>query len=96
MFVVSALVIADAFPARDQAMAGAVFNTIANLGQALGLAIIAIITNTVTMSSEEKGPLRLLAGYRAGFWVAFASMLLTAGIGAWGLRNVGSVGIKRD
>jgi membrane protease YdiL (CAAX protease family) len=104
VYVISAIVISDSFPARDQALAGAVFNTIANLGQALGLALVAILTNAVTQAHEgdpagtalEQSVQAVLVGYRAGFWAAFASMLLTAGIGAWGLRKTGAVGIKRD
>jgi MFS family permease len=97
VFVIAAIVISESFPERDQALAGAVFNTVANLGQALGLAIIAVVTNTVTQNHGEKDTTQgLLEGYRAGFWVAFGWMILTAFVSAFGLRRVGKVGVKRD
>ena len=63
----SALIIMESFPDRDQALAGAVFNTIANLGQAVGLALIAVITNVVSQQHGDQGSTSsLLEGYRAG------------------------------
>ncbi|KAI4153295.1 MAG: hypothetical protein LQ340_002413 [Diploschistes diacapsis] len=97
IFLVSALVISESFTERDQAVAGAVINTIANMGQSLGLAFIAVVTNSVTQSKSDMGSVEgLLEGYRAGFWAAFAWMLLNAVVGTLGLKKVGKVGIKRD
>ena len=80
-------------------MAGAVFNTVALFGQSLGLAIIGVISNAVTQHESSKShDMRnaLLEGYRAGFWTAFGWLLFTCAVGAFGLRKVGKVGIKRD
>ena len=67
LFIASALIVSESFLERDQALAGAVLNTIANLGQSLGLAVIAIISNTVTQAQDDAtSPNGLLAGYRAG------------------------------
>jgi hypothetical protein len=84
---------------RDQGLAGAVFNTIAQFGTSIGLTLFAIISASVTKESSyvQKGsPEALLLGYKAVFWTCFALMLLATGIGAWGLRTVGKVGLKRE
>lgn len=105
VWAVSAIVIADTFPANDQGLAGAAFNTIGNLGQALGLALIAVAMNAVTQAHDnasvagagaEARAAAELAGYKAGYWTVVGSMLLTAVVGGWGLRSTGTVGIKRD
>lgn len=103
VFVVSALVISDSFAEHEQALAGAVFNTVANLGQALGLALTAVVTNTVTLEHKSghgdlasQDTASLLDGYRAGFWLSFAWMVLSGAIGALGLRKAEKIGIKKD
>ncbi|MCJ1331151.1 hypothetical protein MMC10_007838 [Thelotrema lepadinum] len=97
VFLTSALIISESFPERDQALAGAVFNTIANLGQSLGLAVIAVVTNAVTQGQSDAQSVQgLLEGYRAGFWTSFVWMIMAAAVGALGLRKVGKVGVKRD
>ena len=93
------LVISASFPEDTQALAGAVFNTVAQFGTSIGLAIIAIIANVVTQNSNiqnKNSPEALLVGYRAGFWAAFGMMVLICAIGFIGLRHVGKVGMKRD
>ena len=80
-------------------MAGAIFNTVAQFGTSIGLAIIAIISNAVTQGSnyrDKNSPDALLEGYRAGFWAAFGLMILTCCIGGIGLRRVGKVGLKTE
>lgn len=63
----SALIITESFPEQEQALAGAVFNTIANLGQAIGLALVAVITSVVSQGhGPERSSASLLEGYRAG------------------------------
>ena len=54
MFTVAALVITDVFPEKTQALGGAVFQTLAQFGTSLGLAIMASISNSVTDHSEYK------------------------------------------
>ncbi|GME35261.1 uncharacterized protein K452DRAFT_272011 [Neofusicoccum parvum] len=97
LFVVSNLVITNAFPGSTQALAGAVFNTVTQFGTAVGLAIMAVISSNVTSRSDfpnKSSPLALLEGYRASFWACFGAMILSIGIGAFGLRGVGRVGLK--
>lgn len=99
IFTVANLIIADSFSAKTQGLAGAVFNTIAQFGTSIGLTIFAIISSSVTQKSayNNKGsPDALMVGYRAVFWTCFALMMAAAGVGAWGLRKVGKVGLKTE
>lgn len=75
------------------------FNTISQFGTSIGLTIFAIISAGVTEGSSYKdkdSPDALMVGYRAVFWTCFGLMLAASAVGAWGLRRVGKVGLKRD
>lgn len=99
LFTVGILIISNVFPDRTQALAGAIFNVMGQFGMSLGLAVMGVISSSVTERSEytDKGsPQALMEGYRATFWAALACMLLLCCIGAFGLRKVGKVGVKRD
>jgi Na+/melibiose symporter-like transporter len=98
-FTISNLLITSAFPTKTQALAGGVFNTIAQIGKSVGLATSAVIANSVTArsSSEDKqSPEALLEGYRATFWYCFALSWTTLVVCSLGLRNIGRVGVKRE
>ncbi|EED20280.1 MFS transporter, putative [Talaromyces stipitatus ATCC 10500] len=101
LFTVALLVISDVFPQKTQALAGAVFNTVSQFGNSLGLTVMAVISSVTTKHAaaspaddESREP--LLVGYRAGFWGAFAWMMCAFVIGGYGLRKIGKVGLKRD
>ncbi|KAL7917537.1 MFS general substrate transporter [Trichoderma austrokoningii] len=97
LFTIGLLVVSDVFPARMQALAGAVFNTVAQFGTSIGLTIMAVIATSTTNSSklqEKSSPDALMSGYRASFWAAFSWMGLACVIGAYGLRKIGMVGLK--
>lgn len=99
IFTVGIVFISEVFPDQTQALAGAVFNTVAQFGQAIGLALIGVVSDSVTQNSkyaDKSSPGALLAGYRAGFWTCTGWMILTCFIGALGLRKSGRVGLKRD
>lgn len=97
LFTVGLIVITDVFPADTQALAGAVFNTAAQFGSALGLAIMQVISTLVTKENAGKEEaVALMEGYRASFWTMFAFMMLCGAIGGLGLRKTGRVGLKRD
>jgi hypothetical protein len=99
LFTIGLLAVSEEFPAHTQALAGAVFNTVAQFGTSLGLTLIAVVAAAVTESEGERGMGRaeeLLAGYRAGFWMAFAEMGVACVIGVVGLRKMENVGLKRD
>lgn len=96
---VGLLVVSDVFPARTQALAGAVFNTLGQLGISIGLTTMSLISTTVTRDSrlvDKESPQALMEGYRASFWTSLAWMITACVIGGAGLRRVGKVGMKRD
>ncbi|KAJ3469579.1 hypothetical protein MRS44_003644 [Fusarium solani] len=97
LFTVGLIIITDVFPEDTQALAGAVFNTAAQFGSALGLAILQVISTQVTKDSNSKDNVdALMQGYRASFWTMFALMLLCTVVGLLGLRRAGRIGLKRD
>jgi len=99
LFTVSNLAITSVFPSRTQGLAGGVFNTLAQIGTSVGLAVTAIIASSVTAgsSSQDKvSPEALMKGYRATFWTCFAAMVTMLGVSGWGLRRIGKVGLKKD
>lgn len=99
MFTVSNLVITSLFPAKTQALAGGVFNTIAQIGKSVGLATSAVIANSVTENSrikDKESPEALMEGFRAAFWYLFALSCATGVLFSWGLRGIGKVGMKRE
>uniref|UniRef100_L2FV02 Integral membrane protein n=1 Tax=Colletotrichum fructicola (strain Nara gc5) TaxID=1213859 RepID=L2FV02_COLFN len=106
LFVVSALIITSTFPEGTQALASAVFNTFSQFGTAVGLAVVGVISSTVSQSSqsghhagndsEDYSKDDLLKGYRASFWAMFAAAALTCVLGALGLRKVSNKGLKAE
>ncbi|KAL6406681.1 hypothetical protein AUP68_09482 [Ilyonectria robusta] len=97
LFTVGLIIISDVFPDDTQALAGAVFNTAAQFGGALGLAILQVISTTVTEKQTGMEMISaLMEGYRASFWTMFAFMILCAAIGTLGLKNTGKIGLKKD
>lgn len=102
LFIVSNLLITSRFPATTQGLAGGVFNTIAQIGKSMGLALAALIANSITAHSSSSasahhdgGLTARMEGYRGAFWFCFAINGLTLSISLWGLRKVGMVGGKK-
>ncbi|KXJ85706.1 putative MFS transporter [Microdochium bolleyi] len=107
LFTVGLSIISEVFPEDTQALAGAVFNTSSQFGTALGLAVLQIISSSVTktslLESGEAGAdgavartAALLQGYRASFWALFGFMIACVLISVLGLRKVGRVGVKQE
>ena len=97
LFTVGLIVITDVFPEDKQALAGAVFNTGAQFGTALGLAIMQVISTLVSAEHAGMKPSQaLMEGYRASFWTMFAFMLMCAVVGGFGMRKSGKIGLKQD
>lgn len=99
LFTVSNLVITAAFPDKTQALAGGVFNTVAQIGKSVGLALSAVIAGIITSQSkvtDKSSPPALLEGYHAAWWFCLATSLSTLVVSLWGLRNVGKLGLKRE
>ncbi len=97
LFTVGLIVVSDAFPEDTQSLAGAVFSTAAQFGNAFGLAVMQIVSSSVTRNSkDESGVGALLEGYRASFWTMLGFMMLCVVLPGIGLRGAGKVGLKRD
>ena len=99
LFNVSNLVITTNFPNEKQALAGGVFNTVAQLGNSIGLAVTAMIAAAVSDSAERGGrsySYAMLQGYRSGFWTCFAAAVIAVLISSIGLRKAGKVGMKKE
>ncbi|EAS32112.3 MFS transporter [Coccidioides immitis RS] len=94
VFTVAHLLITDIFAPSTHALAGAVFNTIAQLGTSVGLCVIAVVSAAVQHSSNypKDSPDALISGYRAAFWTCFAMMVTTVIISSVGLRNIRKLG----
>jgi MFS family permease len=99
MFTIANLIITEVFPHEIHGLAGGVFNTIAQIGNSVGLAISAVVASEVTKAKEADGAAdtsALLDGYRASFWTILAASAVAIGVAGWGLRGSGKVGLKRE
>lgn len=82
-------------PKSQHGLAGAVFNTLSMLGTSIGIAVMAIVNETVIQNrsnSENPPPNILMAGYRAVFWTNLGLSATMTAIGAIGLRHVWYIG----
>jgi MFS family permease len=97
LFTVSNLIISRAYPGQNQALAGAVFNSVSQVGNSVGLAVSAAIAASVTEHSntktQEEG---ILVGYRAAYWLMFAAMGVVCLVSWGGLKGGGMVGKKTE
>ncbi|KAK2669980.1 MFS transporter superfamily [Fusarium oxysporum f. sp. vasinfectum] len=90
LFTVGLIIVTEVFPEKNQSVAGAVFNTAAQFGNALGLAIVQVVSAAVTNQKiNPKSPEAHLEGYRASFWTLFSLMLVCVLVAALGLRGAG-------
>ena len=98
LFTVSNLVITSSFPDRTQALAGGVFNTVAQLGNSIGLAATAMLASGISDSVPEarSSPDAILQGYRAAFWMCFAAGIASCVVSYAGLRKSGKIGLKKE
>jgi Na+/melibiose symporter-like transporter len=101
LFTIGLLIVSDVFPERTQALAGAVFNTLSQLGGSIGVCSMSVVSAAAIKASHEvdkDSSTALAEGYRASFWALFAIMSVVCLIGGVGLRRLGSgkVGLKRE
>lgn len=106
LFTVGLIIVSDNFPKETQALAGAVFNTVAQFGQSLGIGVCQVVALGVAGNADtgqqggngvenmDEGV--LLEGYRASFWTMFAYMVACGFIAIIGLRKAGKIGLKRE
>lgn len=99
LFTIGILVVSEVFPEDTQALAGAVFNTLAQLGTSIGLTVTSVISDNVSDDSRfrhKDSAAALMEGYRATFWTLFAWMATACFVGGYGLRKIGKIGQKRE
>ncbi|KAJ5489803.1 Major facilitator superfamily domain general substrate transporter [Penicillium expansum] len=99
LFTVSNLIIAGMFPVETQGLASGVFNTVSQIGRTIGLALVALISNSITekasSAEDHHSPESLMTGYRAAFWFLFAMNMTSLVVGLVGLRKVRNVGKEK-
>ncbi|KAH7392424.1 major facilitator superfamily domain-containing protein [Phaeosphaeria sp. MPI-PUGE-AT-0046c] len=109
LFTVGLIIVSDNFPEDTQALAGAVFNTVAQFGMSLGMGSCQVVALGVQGKNasagghggddgafDGSGDGALLKGYRASYWMMFGYMIVCGGIAVVGLRRAGKVGLKRE
>ncbi|KAL4940014.1 hypothetical protein BDV06DRAFT_230696 [Aspergillus oleicola] len=74
---VSNLIISFAYPGQNQALAGAVFNAVSQVGNSVGLAVSAAVAASVTEHSSKTADASQLEGYQAAYWLMFAKLITT-------------------
>ncbi|ORY10317.1 major facilitator superfamily domain-containing protein [Clohesyomyces aquaticus] len=109
LFTVGLIIVSSNFPEKTQALAGAVFNTVANFGMSLGIGLCQVVALGVMSKNGHGGgddgqgdafsnvaEGALLDGFRAAFWAMFTCMIVCGFLAVVGLRNAGKVGLKRE
>ena len=82
-------------PESQHGLAGGVFNALGGLGTSIGIAILAIASNSTIQTHLEEIMVRsalLLSGYRVAFWTCFGMSVAMTAVGAVGLRTVWRIG----
>ncbi|KAL9607586.1 MAG: hypothetical protein Q9167_007512 [Letrouitia subvulpina] len=98
-YTVANLLITDIFPKETQALAGAVYQMMSQLGISIGIAVLAVISNTIIDRSsmpDKESPEALMQGFRAVFWTCFVMMVLSTLVGMWGLRGWKEIGMTES
>ena len=91
---ISNLIVTSVYDADKQALAGGVFDIMAQFGSAIGLTFSILIANTITENSSyeyKTGKDALMGGYRGSYWSFFAISLATMFISVVGLRRIGKM-----
>lgn len=99
LFTVGLIIVSEVFPEKTQALAGAVYNTVASFGWCLGINSMQVVSMLVTQGTsfrDKSSPSALLQGYRASFWAMFGATMVCALVIVAGLRRVGKIGLKRE
>lgn len=99
LYTISQLIITAEFDENTQALAGGVFNTVAQIGKSVGLALSAVVASSVSNklnSSSSTHEMRLFEGYQAAWWFTMSATVTCILITSWGLRGIGKVGLKQE
>ncbi|RDW87601.1 hypothetical protein BP5796_03295 [Coleophoma crateriformis] len=91
------LFITQSLDGKDQALAGAMFNTVGQIGRILALAVATTVEGAVETAAVEVGDerQRLLKGLRYAQWLGFACCSVSAGFAVIGLRGIGRIGLTK-
>ena len=97
IYTIANLVVSAAFPVKTQALAGGIFNMLAQIGKSVGIATTAVIARQVTALAEEPDAKEaVLRGYKGGWWYNCALAITSVAVSYWGLRSVERLGVKRE
>ncbi|KFZ18016.1 hypothetical protein V501_01403 [Pseudogymnoascus sp. VKM F-4519 (FW-2642)] len=97
IYTIANLVMTAAFPAKTQALAGGVFNMVAQIGKSVGIATTAVIARQVTAQIDKADTKEaLLLGYKAGWWYNCSLGFASVAVSFWGLRSVKKLEVKRE
>ncbi|KAF2662255.1 MFS general substrate transporter [Lophiostoma macrostomum CBS 122681] len=106
LFTVGLIIVSDQFPEKTQALAGAVFNTVAQFGMSLGIGTCQVVSLAVMAKTEsqeskegasgESEHAAVLNSYRAVFFLMCGYMTICGFLAIFGLRKAGKVGLKRE
>lgn len=99
MYTIANLIMTAAFPTGTQALAGGVFNMLAQVEKSFGIAMSALLARQITgqMQMAEDGTKEaLLSGYKAGWWYNCSMGFVLVVVSLWGLRSVKRLEVKRD
>ncbi|KAG2171252.1 hypothetical protein INT43_004106 [Umbelopsis isabellina] len=97
IYTIANLVMTAAFPPKMQALAGGVFNMLAQIGKSVGIATSAAIARQITVQTDNGADKEaLLSGYSAAWWYNFSLGFVSVAVSFLGLRGVGKLEVKRD
>lgn len=88
----------QSLPRKDQAVAGAMFQTVAGIGRAMFLPVTAIIQSSTQNKALDGGASQkhaFLRGLRAAEWFCVACMIFSLFVTMIGLRNIGKIGLLK-
>ncbi|TFK34264.1 major facilitator superfamily domain-containing protein [Crucibulum laeve] len=94
VFASGTLFIAKAAYPHEQSVAGALFQTMTQLGTAVGVTVTTVVFNRVTMQKKEGKD--NLNSYKAAQWTSFAFAIIALVVGVYFFRGVGVVGHRKD
>ncbi|QMW46782.1 hypothetical protein G4B11_010237 [Aspergillus flavus] len=97
VYTIAKLVITDSFPAKTQALAGGVFNMLAQVVKSVGIATSALIARQITSQMDHaESATAMLKGYEAGWWYNCGLGFVSVAVSFGGMRSVKVIEIKRD
>ncbi|KNG88528.1 hypothetical protein ANOM_002703 [Aspergillus nomiae NRRL 13137] len=97
IYTIANLVMTDSFPVKMQALAGGVFNMLAQVGKGVGIATSALIARQITSQTHHAESANVfLKKYKAGWSYNCALGFASVAVSFGGLRSVKRLEIKRD